>query len=96
MTQQLSQATESAPKADRVKVGKVISNKMDKTVTVFIERQVKHPLYGKYIKRSTKLKAHDEENRCQMGDTVAIKECRPISKHKSWTVTEVLLKGSEI
>ena len=63
---------------------------MDKTVTVLLERRVKHALYGKYIKRSTKVRAHDEENSCAEGDTVKIAECRPISKSKSWRVVEIV------
>lgn len=74
----------------RTKVGRVVSNKADKTVTVMLERQVKHPLYGKYIKRSTKVHAHDEDNRCGQGDLVKIAECRPISKTKSWRVVEIM------
>lgn len=70
--------------------GRVLSNKMDKTVTVLLERQVKHPLYGKYLKRSSKVHAHDEENTCNEGDTVLIAECRPLSKHKSWKVVDVI------
>ena len=76
----------------RTKQGRVISNKADKTITVLLERQVKHPLYGKYIKRSTKVHAHDENNDCGEGDLVAIAECRPISKTKSWRVVEVLAR----
>jgi len=74
----------------RTKVGLVVSNKMNKTVTVKLERQVKHALYGKYIKRSTKVHAHDETNDCAEGDKVLIAECKPISKAKSWRVIEVL------
>ena len=74
----------------RTQTGRVVSNKMDKSVTVLIERQIKHPLYGKYIKRSTKLRAHDEENSCGEGDKVMIAECRPLSKSKSWRVIEIL------
>lgn len=70
--------------------GRVVSNKMDKTVTVLVERVVKHPVYGKYIKRSTKLMAHDESNICQEGDIVAIASCRPLSKHKAFRLVEVL------
>lgn len=76
----------------RIRQGRVISNKADKTITVLVERQVKHPLYGKYIKRSTKFHAHDENNECGEGDMVAIAECRPISKTKSWRVVEVLAR----
>ena len=67
----------------RTLTGKVVSDKMDKTITVLIERRVKHPLYGKIVKRSTKLHAHDENNECRMGDVVTIKETRPLSKNKS-------------
>jgi small subunit ribosomal protein S17 len=74
----------------RTKTGRVVSNKMDKSVTVLLERQIKHWLYGKYIKRSTKLLAHDEENSCGEGDKVVIAECRPLSKSKSWRVIEIL------
>ena len=74
----------------RTKTGRVTSSKADKTVTVMLERQVKHPLYGKYIKRSTKVHAHDEKNSCGEGDLVTISECRPVSKTKSWRVVEIL------
>ena len=76
--------------AKRTKTGRITSSKADKTVTVMLERQVKHPLYGKYIKRSTKVHAHDEENSCGEGDLVTISECRPLSKSKSWRVVEIL------
>ena len=72
---------------------KVISNKMDKSATVMLERKVKHPVYGKYIRRSTKLHIHDEENVCQQGDTVTIQQCRPLSKTKSWRLVEVVGHG---
>ena len=74
----------------RIVTGKVISDKMDKSATVMIERKVKHPVYGKYIRRSTKLHIHDAENTCQEGDTVVIEQCRPISKTKSWRLVEVV------
>ena len=70
--------------------GRVVSNKMDKTVTVLVERQVKHALYGKYIRRSTKLHAHDADNACKEGDVVRIAECAPMSKTKNWRVVEVV------
>jgi small subunit ribosomal protein S17 len=70
--------------------GKVISDKMDKTATVLIERRVKHPVYGKYIRRSTKLHVHDENNACREGDLVTIRECRPYSRTKAWTLVEVI------
>ena len=74
----------------RVVTGKVISDKMDKSATVMIERKVKHPVYGKYIRRSTRLHIHDAENSCQEGDTVIIEQCRPISRTKSWRLVEVV------
>lgn len=76
--------------AERTLTGRVTSNKMDKTITVIIERLVKHPVYGKYIRRSTKLHAHDEQNECREGDLVAIKQCRPLSKTKSWMLVSVV------
>ncbi len=74
----------------RTVTGKVISNKMDKSATVMIERKVKHPVYGKYIRRSTKLHIHDAENACQEGDMVLIEQCRPLSKTKSWRLVEIV------
>ncbi|MFQ6372885.1 30S ribosomal protein S17 [Shewanella sp. YIC-542] len=73
--------------------GKVTSNKMEKSITVAVERQVKHPIYGKYVKRTTKIHAHDEQNQCNEGDIVTIRECRPLSKSKSWTLVEVVSKA---
>ena len=73
--------------------GRVTSNKMDKTITVMVERFVKHPIYGKFIKRSTKLHAHDEANVCNEGDVVTITECRPISKSKTWKLVDVVVKA---
>ena len=74
----------------RVLQGRVTSNSMDKSISVAIERKVKHPLYDKFIKRTTKLHAHDETNQCGVGDVVSIRECRPISKTKSWTLVEIV------
>jgi len=74
----------------RTVTGTVISDKMDKTATVLIERRVKHPVYGKYIRRSTKLHVHDEDNACREGDVVTIQECRPISRTKSWKLVEIV------
>jgi len=74
----------------RTVTGRVISNRMDKSATVMIERKVKHPVYGKYIRRSTKLHVHDAENACQEGDTVVIEQCRPISRTKSWRLVEIV------
>lgn len=70
--------------------GRVVSNKMNKTISVVVERLVRHPMYGKYIRRSTKILAHDENNQCQEGDVVTIASCRPISKRKSWKLSEVI------
>ena len=77
----------------KTKIGKVISNKMDKTIVVAIEESVKHPLYGKVVKRTYKLKAHDEENICGMGDKVKVMETRPLSKDKRWRLVEVVEKA---
>ena len=73
--------------------GRVISDKMDKSITVLIERRVKHPMYGKFITRSTKLKAHDETNQCNAGDLVTISECAPISKSKNWKLVDIITKA---
>lgn len=81
-------------KVQRVLTGRVISDKMDKSATVLVERHVSHPIYGKYIKRSTKYHIHDESNECGMGDTVTIAECRPVSKTKSWRLVKVVEKAS--
>jgi small subunit ribosomal protein S17 len=80
----------AAEKRTRVATGKVVSNKMDKTITVLVERRVKHPVYGKYITRSSKIHAHDESNQCGIGDTVTVAESRPISKSKTWKLLEVV------
>lgn len=82
-------------KTVRMLTGKVVSDKMDKSIVVLIERQVQHPLYGKLIRRSTKLHAHDENNTAKAGDVVTIKESRPISKTKSWTLVEVVEAAAE-
>ena len=74
----------------RTLTGTVVSNKMNKTISVSVERLVKHPTYGKYVRRTTKLLAHDENNECRAGDTVAIAECRPLSRHKAWKLVRVL------
>lgn len=70
--------------------GVVVSDKMDKTITVLVERRVQHPLYGKIIRRSTKLHAHDENNECNVGDVVTVRECRPLSKTKTWVLTTIV------
>ncbi len=82
-------------KGQRTVVGRVISNKMDKTVSVAIERLIKHPVYGKYIRRTTKVLAHDEKNECKSGDRVTISECRPVSKHKAWQVVNVVQRAPD-
>lgn len=74
--------------------GRVVSDKMDKSIVVAIERKVQHPIYGKFIKRTTKLHVHDETNVAAIGDLVSIRECRPVSKTKSWTLVEVVEKAS--
>jgi len=82
-------------KTKRTIVGRVISDKMDKTVSVAIERKIKHPVYGKYIRRTSKVLAHDASNECKPGDRVAIAECRPISKNKSWAVVSVVERSTD-
>jgi len=82
-------------KTKRTLVGLVVSDKMDKTVSVAIERKIKHPVYGKYVRRTTKLLAHDASNECKPGDRVTISECRPISKNKSWTVVGVVERAAD-
>ena len=79
-----------AEKSARTLTGTVVSNKMNKTISVSVERLVKHPTYGKYVRRMTKLLAHDENNECRAGDTVAIAECRPLSRHKAWRLVRVI------
>ena len=86
----MNQENEKLEKRNTRKIiGRVVSNKMDKTVSVAIERLIKHPVYGKYIRRTSKVLVHDENNSCNEGDRVAISECRPISKHKSWKVVDM-------
>ncbi|HET7064729.1 MAG TPA: 30S ribosomal protein S17 [Rudaea sp.] len=82
-------------KALRTIEGRVVSNKMAKTVTVLLERQVPHPLYGKIVRRSTKVHAHDENGQCKEGDLVRIAECRPLSKTKNWRVIEVITRAAQ-
>jgi small subunit ribosomal protein S17 len=83
-------------KTKRVVTGKVISNKMDKTITVMIERKVKHPVYGKYIKRSTKVHAHDASNECNEGDLVTVVACRPLSKSKKWMLENIVERATVV
>jgi small subunit ribosomal protein S17 len=77
----------------KIRVGRVVSDKMDKSITVSIERKVKHPLYGKFMKKTSKLMAHDEKNECGIGDTVKVMETRPLSKNKRWRLIEVIEKA---
>ena len=84
----------SEEKVLRIQTGSVISDKTDKSATVLIERKVKHPIYGKFVKKSTKLHIHDENNECGIGDTVQISECRPISRTKSWKLVKVVNKAN--
>jgi small subunit ribosomal protein S17 len=88
---------QAAPEArvGRQLTGKVVSDKMDKTVTVLVERRVKHPLYGKYVGRSNKYHAHDEKNEYHTGDLVLIEECRPLSKTKAWRVVKLVEKARD-
>lgn len=86
----------SEQKTARTISGKVVSDKMDKSIVVLVERKIKHPVYGKFVKRSTKLHAHDEANECRVGDTVTIKQTRPISKTKTWALESVDEKAVEI
>lgn len=79
---------------NRALTGRVVSNAMDKTITVEIERQVKHPIYGKFIRRSTKVHAHDEANECNQGDLVTVEQCRLLSKTKTWRLVKVVEKAS--
>ena len=88
----MSEATKPERNLRKTKLGVVSSNKMDKTITVNVERKVKHPLYGKFVKKTTKFHAHDEKNECSIGDTVKIMESRPLSKTKRWRLVEVVEK----
>jgi small subunit ribosomal protein S17 len=90
-----TQAVESADAVapNRTLQGRVVSSAMDKTITVLVERRVKHPLYGKFLRRSTKVHAHDEQNECGAGDLVRVVQCRPLSKTKTWRLLEVVEKA---
>jgi small subunit ribosomal protein S17 len=83
-------------KAARQLTGKVVSNKMQKTITVAVERYVPHPVYGKYQRRTTQFLAHDENNESREGDTVAIEECRPLSRHKSWRLVKIVQRAVQV
>lgn len=80
--------------SNRTLQGRVVSDKMDKSITVTIERRVKHPLYGKFVRKSTKVHAHDENNECQIGDVVMVEQCRPMSKTKSWRFVKLIERAS--
>ena len=80
-------------KVSRTITGRVISDKMNKTITVLVERKVPHPVYKKYVRRSTKIHAHDETNQCKEGDTVLIEQCRPLAKSKSWRLVKVIAQA---
>lgn len=90
------EAAANVEKKARTVTGEVVSDKMNKTITVLINRRVKHPVYGKYVSKSSKLKAHDENNECKMGDRVTIAESRPLSKSKSWTLVKIEERAPEI
>ncbi len=90
----MTTATATETKSLRTLTGRVVSNKMNKTIAVEVERLVKHPRYGKYIRRTTKLLAHDETNQSREGDTVTIAECRPLSRSKSWRLVAVVERAS--
>ncbi|WP_260293356.1 30S ribosomal protein S17 [Sedimenticola hydrogenitrophicus] len=80
--------------SNRTLEGRVVSDKMDKSITVLVERTVKHPIYGKFIRRSTKVHAHDEANECGIGDMVVVEQCRPLSKSKAWRLVKVVTKAT--
>ena len=82
-------------KVQRTIIGRVVSDKMDKTVSVAIERTIKHPVYGKYIRRTSKVMAHDAANECKAGDRVAISECKPVSKNKAWAVVNIVERAAD-
>ena len=88
--------SETETKQARSVSGRVVSNKGNKSITVQIDRQLKHPIYGKYITRRTKLHAHDEQNECNEGDLVLVEECRPLSRTKSWRLVKVLARATQI
>ncbi|MDO6513941.1 30S ribosomal protein S17 [Neptuniibacter pectenicola] len=86
----------SAEKRTRTVTGRVVSDKMDKTITVLVERKEKHPIYGKFMKRSSKLHAHDEKNECKQGDLVTVAETRPLSKNKSWALVRIEERAAKV
>lgn len=88
--------SQQAEKKSRTLTGRVVSDKMNKTITILVERRVKHPVYGKYVSKSSKLKAHDEENTCNIGDIVTISESRPLSKSKSWVLVKIEERATKL
>jgi small subunit ribosomal protein S17 len=96
MSTQAKGADAPASKAAKTLTGRVVSTKMQKTIAVLIQRYVPHPQYGKYQRRTTQLLAHDENGESRMGDVVAIEQCRPLSRHKSWRLVKVLERGSQV
>ena len=96
MSSEMEKVESNAGKAGRTVSGKVVSNKMDKTITVLVERRVKHPVYGKYVIKSSKVHAHDESNECNEGDWVTVKEVRPLSKSKTWALVSIDERAAQI
>jgi len=93
---EVQESQENPAESARTTSGRVVSNKMDKSIVVLVERRVKHPVYGKIIKRSTKIHAHDANNECLAGDKVTIKEVRPISKTKSWSLVSIDVRATQV
>jgi small subunit ribosomal protein S17 len=94
MSKQTQAAAAAAGAGAKTLTGKVVSNKMQKTITVLVERYVPHPMYGKYLRRTTRFLAHDENNESREGDVVAIEECRPLSRHKNWRLVRVVSRAA--
>ena len=92
----MSEVRQEEQKNPRTVSGVVVSDKMEKGITVKVERRVKHPVYGKYVRKSSKIHAHDETNDCKVGDTVTVVECRPLSKTKTWTLNSVDVRATEV
>jgi small subunit ribosomal protein S17 len=92
----MSEVRQEEQKNPRTVSGVVVSDKMEKGITIKVERRVKHPVYGKYVRKSSKIHAHDETNDCKVGDTVTVVECRPLSKTKTWTLKSVDVRATEV
>jgi small subunit ribosomal protein S17 len=92
----MAEAATESEQVKRTATGTVVSDKMDKSITVLIERRVQHPVYGKIIRRSSKIHAHDEKNSCKVGDVVTVVECRPLSKTKSWRLDSIVERAREV